>query len=158
MSVNTTKPITAVLPARNEQENIEAAVRSLAGQPEIAEIRVVNDGSSDRTGEILSRLATEFPQLRVIEADALPDGWGGKNHAAWLGAQACATEWILFTDADVRHLTGSAARALELAAQHGAALVSFSPRQRMETWWERAMIPFVFLRLAARFSYDRVND
>src|SRR5271154_1285496 len=98
MSVNTTKPITAVLPARNEQENIEAAVRSLAGQPEIAEIRVVNDGSSDRTGQILSRLAPEFPHLRVIEADALPDGWVGKNHAAWLGAQGCGTGGVLVPD------------------------------------------------------------
>ncbi|HKM90224.1 MAG TPA: glycosyltransferase [Candidatus Acidoferrales bacterium] len=150
--------ITAVLPARNEEGAIEAAVRSLAAQPEIAEIRVANDSSSDRTGEILSRLSAELPQLRVIETPALPAGWVGKNHAAWLGAQGAATPWLLFTDADVYHLPGSVARALELAASTGAALVSFSPKQRLETWWERAMIPFVFLRLDAHFSYDRVND
>jgi hypothetical protein len=99
-----------------------------------------------------------LPQLRVIETTALPDGWVGKNHAAWLGAQDATTGWLLFTDADVRHLSGSAARALARAEATGSSLVSFSPRQRMETWWERAMIPFVFLRLAAHFSYDRVND
>ena len=150
--------ITAVLPARNEEEAIEAAVRSLAALPEIAEIRVVNDQSSDRTGEILGRLAAELPQLRLLAADSLPSGWVGKNHAAWLGAQDCSTEWLLFTDADVRHLPGSAARALALAESTGAALVSFSPQQQMQTWWERSLIPFVFLRLAAHFSYDRVND
>ena len=156
--VTPAKPITAILPARNEQENIEAAVRSLAAQPEIAEIRVVNDGSTDGTAEILARLAAEFPQLRVLDAGPLPAAWVGKNHAAWLGAENAGTGWLLFTDADVRHLPGSAAHALSLAAQHDAALVSFSPRQRMETWWERAMIPFVFLRLAEHFSYDRIND
>ncbi len=150
--------ITAVLPARNEEGAIQAAVRSLAAQPEIAEIRVVNDSSSDRTGEILSRLSAELPRLRVIETSALPAGWVGKNHAAWLGAQGAATPWLLFTDADVNHLPGSATRALEMAESTGAALVSFSPQQRLETWWERAMIPFVFLRLAAHFSYHRVND
>jgi glycosyltransferase involved in cell wall biosynthesis len=150
--------ITAVLPARNEEQNIEAAVRSLAAQPEIAEIRVVNDGSSDRTGEILACLAAEIPTLRIITAGPLPSGWVGKNYAAWLGAQDCVTGWLLFTDADVRHLPGSAALALAIAARHEVALVSFSPRQRMDTWWEAAMIPFVFLRLAAHFSYDRVND
>jgi len=152
------QPITAVLPARNEEGAIEVAVRSLAAQPEIVEIRVVNDSSSDRTGEILFRLAAELPQLRVIDPVALPAAWVGKNHAAWLGAQDAATPWLLFTDADVRHLPGSAARALAHAAATAAALVSFSPQQRMETWWERAMISFVFLRLDARFSYDRVND
>jgi len=150
--------ITAILPVRNEEANIEAAVRSLAAQPEIAEIRVVNDHSTDRTGEILARLAAELPQVRVLEVPPLPDGWVGKNHAAWFGAQGAATEWLLFTDADVRHLPGSAAHALANGELRGAALVSYSPAQIVETWWERAMIPFVFARLAQRFSYSAVND
>ena len=150
--------ITAIVPARNEEQSIEAAVRSLATQPEIAEIRVVNDGSSDRTAEILASLAAEIPRLRVIEASPLPPGWVGKNHAAWLGAQDATTDWLLFTDADVRHLPGSAAQALANAKFRRASLVSYSPAQRLESWWERAMIPFVFIRLAAHYSYARVND
>jgi glycosyltransferase involved in cell wall biosynthesis len=150
--------ITAVLPVRDEEANVEAAVRSLVAQPEIAAIIVVNDHSSDRTGEILARLAREEPRLQVVEAPELPAGWVGKNHAVWIGAQRAETEWLLFTDADVRHLPRSAGRALAVAERSGAALVSYSPRQRMETWWERALIPFVYLRLSARFSYDAVND
>ncbi len=158
MRAATQPVITAIVPVRNEEHSIEACIRSLAAQPEIAEIRVVNDSSSDRTSEILSRLAGEIPQLRVIEADPLPSGWVGKNHAAWTGAQNAGTEWLLFTDADVRHLPASARYALVLARGSSAVLLSFSPRQIMETWWERAMIPFVFNRLAAHFSYFRVND
>jgi hypothetical protein len=151
-------PITAILPVRDEEANVESAVRSLAAQPEIAAICAVNDHSSDGTAEILDRLARELPRLRVLHAPELPAGWAGKNHAAWLGAQLAATEWLLFTDADVCHLPGSAAGALAVADSSAAALVSFSPRQRMETWWERAMIPFVYLRLAARYSYESVTD
>jgi len=150
--------ITAIVPVRDEECSIESCVRSLAAQPEIAEIRVVDDGSSDGTVEILSRLAAEIPRLRVIEAGELPPGWVGKNHASWNGARDAVTGWLLFTDADVRHLAGSAARALGVARESRSALVSYSPRQIVETWWERAMIPFVFIRLAARFTYDRVND
>jgi cellulose synthase/poly-beta-1,6-N-acetylglucosamine synthase-like glycosyltransferase len=151
------RSITAILPARNEEANIEAAVRSLAAQPEIAEIRVVNDHSTDRTAEILAGLAKGLPQLRMLEAPPLPAGWIGKNHAAWCGAQGVATEWLLFTDADVRHAPGSAAQALADAEQRNAVLVSYSPAQRVETWWERAMIPLVFSRLAARYPYEKVS-
>ena len=153
-----TPAITAIVPARNEEQAIETSVRSLAAQPEIAEIRVVNDGSSDRTAEILARLAAEISQLRVIEAGALPSGWVGKNHAAWLGAQDATTDWLLFTDADVAHIPGSARRALRTAAETGAALLSYSPHQILENWWERALIPFIFVRLAVHFSYDAVKD
>ena len=153
-----TPTITAIIPARNEEATIESAVRSLAAQPEIAEIRVVNDHSTDRTAEFLARLAAELPQVRVLEAPPLPAAWVGKNHAAWFGAQGATTDWLLFTDADVRHLPGSAAYALELAADHGAALISFSPRQLVAAWWECALIPFVFVRLGARYDYQRVSD
>jgi len=158
MSAPNLSAITAIVPARNEEQSIETAVRSLAAQPEIAEIRVVNDGSSDRTAEILAGLAAEIPRLRLIEASALPSGWVGKNHAAWLGAQDTTTDWLLFTDADTRHLPGSAAHALANAEFRRASLVSYSPAQRLESWWERALIPFVFTRLAAHYSYARVND
>ncbi len=158
MSAPTSPTITAIVPARNEEHSIETAVRSLAALPEIAEIRVVNDGSSDRTAEILAQLATEIPRLRVIEAGPLPSGWIGKNHAAWLGTQDATTDWLLFTDADVRHLSGSAAHALSNAELRGAALVSYSPDQRLDTWWESAMIPFVFSRLSLRYPYEKVNN
>ena len=158
MNPTATPTITAIVPARNEERTIETCVRSLAAQPEIAEIRAVNDGSTDGTAEILTRLAADIPRLRVIEAGPLTSGWVGKNHAAWIGAQDAWTEWLLFTDSDVRHLPGSAAHALANGELRGAALVSYSPAQRMDTWWERAMIPFVFARLAHRYPYNKVND
>ena len=94
----------------------------------------------------------------MLERANLPRGWIGKNHAAAVGAAAASGDWLLFTDADTFTMPGSARRALSDAADHDAVLVSYSPEQEMETFWERALIPFVYCRLAARFSFARVND
>ncbi|MBI1750377.1 MAG: glycosyltransferase [Acidobacteria bacterium] len=150
--------ISAVVPARNEEAMIARAVESLAAQPEIAEIIVINDQSTDRTAAILEELAARIPRLRVVQGEAPPVGWTGKNFALSRGVAQARGEWLLFTDADVEHLPGSAARALADAAQSGAALVSYSPEQETRAWWERAVIPFIFCRLAAHFSYARVSD
>ncbi len=154
----TTAPISAIVPARNEESVIAACVESLARQPEIGEIIVVNDESTDRTGEILRELQQHIPHLRVLDSNGVPPGWVGKNHAASLGASEARHPWLLFTDADSEHLPGSAARALHLAAEHKVPLVSFSPEQLTHAWWEKALIPFIYCRLASRFSYDAVND
>lgn len=150
--------ISAIIPARNEEDNIESCVASLATQPEIVEIIVVNDQSTDRTGEILARLSQTVPKLKVLESTSLPAGWIGKNHAAWLGAQAANSEWLLFTDADTVHLPGSATHALDDAHSFDAALVSYSPEQITGSFAERALIPFIYCRLARKFDFGRVND
>ena len=150
--------VSAIIPARNEEATIEAAVRSLALQAEIAEIIVVNDHSTDRTGEILARLSKEISKLRVINSEALPDGWVGKNNAVWLGAQAAKCDWLLSTDADTVHSRESAKRALDDAAARGAAMVSYSPEQVTGSFAERALIPFIYCRLAKKYDYARVND
>jgi hypothetical protein len=75
-----------------------------------------------------------------------------------MGGAAAQGDWLLFTDADTFQYHGSTRRALADAVDHNAALVSYSPEQEMETFWERALIPYVYCRLAAKFSYARVND
>jgi glycosyltransferase involved in cell wall biosynthesis len=150
--------ISAIVPARNEEAVIAACVESLAQQPEIAEILVVNDQSTDRTAEIVRGLIPKLPQVRLLETTGLPTGWIGKNHAVWLGAQQAKGDWLLFTDADAVHEKDSAAKALQIAAQSNAALVSFSPEQIMDTWYEKALIPFVYGRLSRNFSFDDIND
>jgi glycosyltransferase involved in cell wall biosynthesis len=148
----------AIIPARNEEAAIRRAIESVAAQPEVEEIIVVNDQSTDRTGAILAELAARIPKVRVLTTGGLPDGWVGKNYAASIGAAAARGDWLLFTDADTYHMLGSTRRALEDAVDHDAVLVSYSPEQEVDSFWERAMIPFVYCRLAVRFSYARVND
>ncbi|MFZ3214516.1 MAG: glycosyltransferase [Candidatus Acidiferrales bacterium] len=150
--------ISAIIPARNEEASIARAVESVATQSEIAEIIVVDDQSTDGTAAILSELAARIPKLKILHTRALPDGWVGKNYAVTLGADIAQGEWLLFTDADTCHMPGSARRALADAVEHDAVLVSYSPEQELGSFWERALIPFVYCRLAAKFSFGRVND
>jgi glycosyltransferase involved in cell wall biosynthesis len=150
--------ITAIVPARDEEMTIKACVRSLARQAEIAEIFVVNDHSTDRTAEIVQGLTKDIRKLQLLEAPEIPAGWLGKNNAVWVGAKHATSRWLLFTDADAELLDGAAAQALRIAGETGAALVSFSPEQVTKTWYEKALIPFVYSRLAKYFSYDAVND
>jgi len=150
--------ISAIVPARDEEAVIAACMESLAAQPEISEIIAVNDQSSDRTPEILRELAQRIPRLKVVDAPPPPAGWVGKNHAVWIGAQQAGGEWLLLTDADAVLQEGAAAKALEIGKTQDAALVSFSPEQVLETWYEKALIPFVYVRLAQKFSFDQVND
>ncbi|HUJ83482.1 MAG TPA: glycosyltransferase [Candidatus Acidoferrales bacterium] len=150
--------ISAIVPARNEEMNIARALESLDGQAEVREIIVVNDGSTDRTGEVLAELQVRVPKLRVTDIRELPAGWVGKNYAAAMGARAATCEWLLFVDADTELYPGAAWQALADAEEHAASLVSYSPEQVMETLAEEILIPFVYSRLAERFSYERVND
>ncbi|HKN77297.1 MAG TPA: glycosyltransferase [Candidatus Acidoferrum sp.] len=150
-------PISAIVPARNEEAVIATCIESLAVQPEIAEILIVNDQSTDKTAEIVRGLTVKFPHLRLLETQGVPAGWVGKNNAVFLGAQEAKSPWLLFTDADAELLPGAAARALQIAQEAGVALISFSPEQIVQTWYEKALIPFVYSRLAKHFSYDEVN-
>jgi glycosyltransferase involved in cell wall biosynthesis len=150
--------ITAVVPARDEEDVIAACVESLARQSSIEKIVVVNDQSGDTTAAIVDELAARISKVQLLKAGEPPAGWVGKNNAVTLGARGARSEWLLFTDADVELQEGAAERALGIARDTGAALVSFSPEQITEKWYEKALVPFVYCRLTRRFSFEAVND
>jgi glycosyltransferase involved in cell wall biosynthesis len=150
--------VSAIVPARNEEGVIAACVRSLAVQVEIVEVLVVNDQSADRTAEIVRGLTRELPKVRLLDAAELPPGWVGKNNAVWVGAKEARGEWLLLADADAVHEMDSAAKALEIAEQQNAAMVSFSPEQVMDTWYEKALLPYIYTRLGNRYRFDEIND
>ena len=158
MTQNDEGSVSIIIPARNEEANIERVVRSIAPQPQVREIIVVDDASSDRTGEILTKLCQEIPLLRTIRLDSLPQGWTGKSHAAAAGAEQATGEWLLFTDADTEHLPGSLEAMLERAAAKSADLLSLSPGQQTPTWWEKSIIPYIFVELAKIFPFEEVTD
>ncbi len=147
--------VSVIVPARDEEACLGRCLESLVAQPGTAfEILVVDDGSTDRTRAI----AESFPQVQVLDGGALPQGWTGKNHAAWQGAQLARGKWLLFTDADTAHEPGSLAAAVAEAEQHGAAMLSYSPRQEVESFWERALMPVIFAELAATYPPSKVCD
>ncbi len=110
-----------VIAARDEEARIEQTIRHLLAQRGLeAEFIVVDDRSSDGTGEILRRLAKEDARLQVKRVEVLPEGWLGKCHACHIGASAAKGDWILFTDADCWLKPDVIARAVCMAERHGA--------------------------------------
>ena len=94
--------LTVVLAARDEEQAIAHAVRSLLAQDYPAlSLVAVDDRSTDRTGAILDGLAAGDPRLRVVHLTELPPGWLGKTHALGVGASHAPGEWLLFTDGDI---------------------------------------------------------
>jgi chlorobactene glucosyltransferase len=149
--------VSVIIPARNEEANIETAVRSVAAQQGVCEIIVVDDQSTDHTAEILAALKADLETLRVIRTDPLPPGWMGKTHALAIAVREANGEWLLFTDADTEHRTGSLAALLDRAERERVDLLSISPGQVTVTWWEKAVIPLVYVWLAQRFRFEEVN-
>jgi glycosyltransferase involved in cell wall biosynthesis len=142
-----------VIAARDEEARIEGTVRHLLAQRGVeAEFIVVDDRSTDRTGEILRRLAKEDPRLQLRRVEVLPEGWLGKCHACHVGASAAAGEWILFTDADCWLKPDVIARALGVAERDRVDHVTLSPGTVLESRATRAWHLLFLISLSNWFS------
>jgi glycosyltransferase involved in cell wall biosynthesis len=161
--------ISIIVPARNEEACLAECLRSLVGQvgPPY-EVIVVDDHSTDGTSAIAEGFCPPTlsqkmrkdgaPTVRVIGARELPAGWNGKCNAAWSGAKAAKGKWLLFTDADTRHSPDSIARGLQEAKEASADMLSYSPRQEVREFAERALMPVIFAELATTYPPKDVCD
>jgi chlorobactene glucosyltransferase len=150
--------VSVIVPARNESAAIETVVRSvLASTYEPLELLVLDDRSTDETAAIVERLAAEDARLRLIRGEPLPEGWYGKPWACLQGYRAARGDLLLFTDADTRHEPELLARAVGALRVERADLVTVAPRQRCETFWERLVMPQIWLLLGVRYHPSRVN-
>jgi glycosyltransferase involved in cell wall biosynthesis len=138
--------VSIIVPARNEEQDIEASLRTLlALDYDDYEVIAVNDRSTDRTGEIMEKVAQQelgVGRLRVIHHRELPAGWLGKTHAMWTAANAATGGWLLFTDADVLFKPDSLRRALAYAEAERADHVVLFPQMIMKRPGEFMMIAF----------------
>jgi glycosyltransferase involved in cell wall biosynthesis len=138
--------VSIIVPARNEEEHIrETLVQLLGLDYSNYEIIVVNDRSTDRTGQSMDEVAAS-PQahglLKVIHVSELPSGWLGKTHAMWTAVQQASGDWLLFTDADVLFKPDSLRRAVAYAEAERADHVVLFPRMIMKRPGEKMMIAF----------------
>ena len=150
--------LSVIIPARNEAETIETVVSSvLASTYAPLEVIVVDDRSDDDTAAIVERLAAHDPRLRLIRGAPLPSGWFGKPHACWQGYHAARGEILVFTDADTRHHPALLERAAGALEAHRADLLTVVSHQLCVGFWERVVMPQIWLLLGLRYSPDRVN-
>lgn len=138
--------VSVLIPARNEEANIAGACAAVfASEGVELELVVLDDGSTDRTPAILSAIAD--PRLRHAEAQALPPGWSGKQHACHVLSALARHELMVFVDADVRLHPDALSRMAGFMARHDAGLASGFPHQVVVTWSERLMLPMIHFLL-----------
>ena len=141
--------VSVLIPARNEELSIEAAVQSaLAAEGVALEVVVLDDGSTDRTAELVLALAAGDERARLEAAPKLPAGWNGKQHACWVLASRAKYDLLCFLDADVRLGPQALLRmASELSWQYSRdrtmGLVSGFPRQETGTVLEWLLLPLI---------------
>ncbi len=137
-------PVSTVVPARDEERGIEGAVRSHLSQDyENLEVIVVDDRSSDRTPEILARLAKEDARLTVVTGVEPPDGWLGKPHALFEGTSRASGEILLLADADVRYEPSAVSDAVALMESRGFDFLALFPRLEMKGFWENVLMAYL---------------
>jgi glycosyltransferase involved in cell wall biosynthesis len=150
--------VAIVVPARNEEASIEQALtRLLALDYDNYEVIAINDRSTDKTGEIMDKVAESFQkrssgdgrprpsrgELKVIHIQSLPAGWMGKAHAMYTAAKSATdADWLLFTDADVMFRPDCIRRAIAYAEQERADHVVLFPHMLMEHVGEKMMVSF----------------
>lgn len=157
----------AVIPARDEAEALPEALPSVLAQdyPNLRVV-IVDDHSTDGTGEIARRLAREAgaeQRVRVVSVPDRPPGWSGKVHAmasavAAITASGETPQWLLFTDADIRHRTGSVRSLVAQAEREGLDMVSVMARLRATGFWERLLIPPFVYFFQLLYPFRRIRD
>ncbi len=143
-SPNTGPAVSVLIPARNEERSIRAAVESvLASRAVAVEVVVLDDRSEDGTAKIVEDLAARDNRVRLLHGPPLPPGWCGKQHACATLAAAARHPLLAFLDADVRLAPDGLARMAAFLQASGADLVSGIPRQETGTFLERLVIPLI---------------
>jgi glycosyltransferase involved in cell wall biosynthesis len=128
-------PLSIIIPARNEASNLPSLLSSLKclDYPGELEILVVDDHSSDQTGNI----AKDFGARVVRLEQGIPPGWLGKSYACHRGSLVTKSSWLLFTDADTVHTAEGITRAVSYALLNGLDGLSLFLHQKSKIWSDR---------------------
>ncbi|NUO63360.1 MAG: glycosyltransferase [Gemmatimonadaceae bacterium] len=152
--------LSVIVPARDEEENIERCLRSiLATSYPRLELVLVDDHSRDPTRRIAERIAREDARLRVVSAPDLPAGWFGKPWACATGAREARGAILCFMDADTTQSPDLLPRMVDTMRARDAGMLTVAGAQEMHTFWETLLQPQVFGMLLMRYGgTESVNE
>jgi GT2 family glycosyltransferase len=137
--------VSVLLPVRDEAAVVRTCLTGILAQRGVPhlEVLVLDDGSTDGTGDIAREIARTDPRVRVLSGGPLPPGWLGKPYACARLAAHAAGDVLVFVDADILLHPRAVAAAVALQAESGLDLISLMPRQLAETPAERLVQPLL---------------
>ena len=151
--------VSILIPARNEAHGIVAALTAaLASRDVDFEIVVMDDASTDGTGDLVRALTAVDPRVRLEQAPALPRGWNGKQHACWALANVARHPVLCFVDADVRLGPDCIARMTQFLVAGDNALVSGFPQQITGTFLEWMLLPLIHFVLLGFLPLAKMRE
>lgn len=151
--------VSVLIPARNEESSIRAAIESiLATKHQEIEIIVLDDHSEDATGSIVEQVAHADKRVRLENSKPLPDGWNGKQHACWQLAGLARHEYLFFLDADVRLTPDAISRIVAQQKRNDVPLLSGFPRQETGTFAEKLLIPLMHFVLLGYLPISQMRS
>lgn len=153
--------VSVVLPARDEQDNIQKCLDSLVRQDyQDYEIIAVNDCSTDATGEILHKLAASNSdrEITIINLECKPSGWVGKNWACFQGYKRSSGQVLLFTDADTIHAPDTISLAVRHMIDEKLDALTARPRITSDNTWTKIVLPLVWMVSHIAYSALKVNN
>ena len=157
--------VAIVVPARDEAEVIGVSLASLLAQdyPGHAEVFLVDDGSTDGTGDLARQLAAGRGGLKltVTSPGEPPAGWTGKlwavRHGIALARERTGAEYLLLTDADIAHRPENLRELTAAAVGSDLDMVSLMARLRVRTGWERLIVPAFVYFFAQLYPFRWIN-
>ncbi|MFI0720530.1 glycosyltransferase [Streptomyces sp. NPDC021224] len=157
--------VAVVVPARDEAEVLGTSLPSLLAQdyPGRAEVFLVDDGSTDGTGDLARQLAARHGglPLTVTSPGEPPAGWTGKlwavRHGVALARERTGADYLLLTDADIAHRPDSLHALAAAATGADLDMVSLMARLRVETGWERLIVPAFVYFFAQLYPFRWIN-
>ncbi|MDE1867302.1 MAG: glycosyltransferase [Thaumarchaeota archaeon] len=151
--------VSIILPARNEEGFIDKCLFSLIDQDyENYEIIAIDDGSDDKTGDIIKKIAKDNPKVKYVLAAPKPEKWMGKNWACVEGFKKATGELLLFTDADTTHSQNTISLSVSHLLSEGLDALTVIPKMLCLDIWTKITLPVLSTFLHTRFSAIRVND
>lgn len=151
--------VSIILPARNEEKYIEKCLESLLNQdyPNY-EIITVNDGSSDRTGELLHKHSASYSKIIYFDASSKPIGWTGKNWACYQGYLKSKGTLFLFTDADTTMSPSTLSLAVAVLLNEKLDSITAIPKTLANDFWTKITLPILWIFSVVRFSPIKANN
>jgi len=147
--------VAVLVPTLNERGRVGPCLAGLVTQPaEVAEILVVDGGSTDGTGDLVARFASRDSRVRWLDATPVPPGENGKAHNLQVGLDALdpGREWVLTIDADVRPGPDLIRSLLAHAADTGLEAFSLATGQRLSGAGEGIVHPAMLTTLVYRYG------